>query len=312
MANRYGNDYVVLVQADSAFNVDPVDLTSGWTAFGDKFELSNESPEPIDIPKKDQNIVRYNHTQVAGIKKPIVTLSGQMSYAHRSFLLGAMGLSLTGSDWTIDNANTVNSYTIVQQFATAEGNEVNGCVGETLTISGEAGGAIDYSLTMRAGTVEREATDTYQAMTVPTNSPFLFQFNGAPSLAGASITNNTSFELTITRIFPDDRFLFQDNDVWYQGLQCEIEGEFSANWIYDSANDSNVYDELRSGTTVRDTVTLNDAASNPNSLAIETSGEYIDYTLPDPDRCIFEGGFTKKLFYNGANEPITVTETAKS
>jgi len=54
MANklRYGNDYNVLIQADSAFNVDPVDLTTGWTALADKMEINNEAPEQVALSKK--------------------------------------------------------------------------------------------------------------------------------------------------------------------------------------------------------------------------------------------------------------------
>jgi len=313
MATRYGNDYNVLIQADSAFNVDPVDLTTGWTSLADKMEINNEAPEQVALSKKDQRIVRYNHTNLAGIKKPTISLSGEWTKDHNILLTALTGDA--ASAYTITNQNTVNSYTIAQQFATAESNLVTGCVLETLRISGEAGQPIMYDATFRCGTVDRENTSTLQAAAVVTTKPYLFQFCDTPSLHDGHITNANSFEYNFTRIFPDDKFLFQNSQVWTAAYQCEITGEFKATYVYDSSNDANVFDELMSQTMSTDTITLRDASNEKedyNTLAIVTYGQLIDYTLPDPDRCMFEGSFTKKLLYDGSHEPITATYTANS
>jgi len=307
---RTGNDYNVLIQADSAFNVDPVDLTTGWTAFADKMEITNEAPEQVALSKKDQYIVRYNHTNLAGLKKPIVNLSGEWTKDHNILLTAMTGDE--SSAYTITNQNTVNSYTIVQQFATAEANEVNGCVMETLRIYGSAGQPIMYDATFRCGTVDRETTETYQAAAVVTTKPYMFQFCDTPSLHDGHITNATSFEISFTRIFPDDKFLFLNSQVWVAAYQCEIQGEFKATYVYSETDDANVFDELMSQTMGTDTITLRDAAADYNTLAIATYGQLVDYSLPDPDRCIFEGSFTRKLLYDGSHAPVTFTYTADS
>ncbi|MBC8527019.1 MAG: hypothetical protein H8D22_09240 [Candidatus Cloacimonetes bacterium] len=307
MALRTGNDYNVLIQADSAFNVDPVDLEAGWTALADKMEITNEAPEQVALSKKDQYIVRYNHTNIAGLKKSIVSLSGEWTKDHNILITAMTGDS--SSPYTITNQNTVNSYTIVQQFATSEANEVNGCVIETLRIYGSAGQPIMYDATFRCGTVDRETTETYQAAAVVITKPYMFQFTTVVS-HDTHITDANSFEISLTRIFPDDKFMFVNSQVWTRAYQCEIQGEFKVNYMYDSAKDANVFDELMIQTMGLDTVTLKDAASAYNTLAIITYGQITDYTLPDPDRCIFEAGFTRKLLYNGNNVPITITYTA--
>ena len=59
-----------------------------------------------------------------------------------------------------------------------------------------------------------------------------------------------------------------------------------------------------------DTITIRDAASGYNTLAIATYGQLVDYGLPDPDRCIFESTLTRKLLYDGSHAPVTFTYTA--
>jgi len=294
MANRYGNDYRVLIQADASFDTEPGDLTTGWTKFADKLEISDEAPEGIDLGQKDNNIVRYDTNHIAGLKKPKVELSGEFTYNHKIMFL-AMGMSLSVNDYTIDNANTTNSYTIIQQFAESEANKITGCVLESFTLSrGGPAEPITYTATFRAGTLDRENTDTYEAMAVVENDVFLPQNSSAPSLGDGNITTVNSWELSLTRVFTDDKYLYQQSDVWTQALQCEIEGTFTATYQYDSSNDANVFDDLMTSA-IPDVVTIKDAASGENTLAITTYGKYTDYTTPDPDRCIFEGNFTKKL-----------------
>jgi len=307
MAIRYGNDYVVGIQADSAFDVDPVDLTTGWIYLPDKFEITGEAPQIIETGAKDQWIVPYNHTQYAGLKKPMVRISGVLTDTHE-ILLKAL-TNDTASAYTFTNVNTVNSYTIIQQFATAEANKVTGCVLETMTIRGEAGGMITYEATFRGGTVTRESTDTYTAQAVPDLKPFLFQNMAGISLVDATITNMNSFELTFTRSFPDDKFMFQNSQTWTAAYQCGITGQFKANYIYDSDDDSGVYSNLVSQTMLGNTFYFADdtVAAGYEKWLFVLYGQYVDYSLPDPDRCIFEGSFMCNLLYNGTNEPFTVT-----
>ncbi len=305
---RTGNDYNVLIQADSAFDTAPADLTTGWTSLADKMEISNEAPEQVALAKKDQYIVRYNHTNLAGLKKPTISLSGEWTKDHNILITAMTGDA--ASPFVITNQNTVNSYTIVQQFATAVANDVTGCVMETLRIHGSAGQPIMYDATFRGGTVTREDTDTtYQAAAVVTTKPYMFQFGTVVS-HDTHITDANSFEISLTRIFPDDKFMFINSQVWTRAYQCEIQGEFKVNYMYDSTKDANVFDELMIQTMGLDTVTLGDAVAGPNTLTIATYGQITDYTLPDPDRCIFEAGFTRKLLYDGTHAPITMTYSA--
>jgi len=313
MATRYGNDYVVGIQADSAFNVDPVDLTSGWTYIPDVMEITNEAPAVVELPSKDQYIVPYNHTKYAGLKKPILRLSGVLTDTHEILLKALTGGS--SSAYTIQNQNTVNSYTIIQQFATAEAHEVTGCVLETITFRGEAGGFITYDATFRGGTPTRETTDTYDTQSVPDLKPFLFQNMGGISLADGNITNMNSFEITFTRTFPDDKFMFQNSDVWTAAYQCGIRGQLKCSYIYDSSNDANVFNNLVKQTMVAHSFYLADdvAASGYEKWLLAFSGQYIEpYSVPDPDRCIFEGNFTVDLLYDGSNEPFTATLSTES
>ena len=309
MALRYGNNYRIGIQLDSAiFNVAPSALTTGWTYFADKFEIGNEAPEQIDLKSKDNYIVKKDSGIIAGLKKPTITISGNLTYEH-SILFLAMGLTLSGSNYTIADSNAVTSYTLIQQFATAEVNVATGCVLEKLSISGDSGGAIQYVATFRAGTIDRENTTTYQAFTTsPENVPFLFQEIGTPDLIDSSIKNMHSFSLELNRIFIDDKFLFQQSTVWTQALQCEIEGTFSANYIYDSVNDAKVFDSLIGTAIVKDIIKLQHTGDT-YTYEITTQGKLTEYSLPDPERCIFEGGFTKKIMYDGTNAPLTITKT---
>ena len=307
MAIRYGNDYVVGIQADSAFDVDPVDLTTGWIYLPDKFEITGEAPQIIETGAKDQWIVPYNHTQYAGLKKPMVRISGVLTDTHE-ILLKAL-TNDTASAYTFTNVNTVNSYTIIQQFATAEANKVTGCVLETMTIRGEAGGMITYEATFRGGTVTRESTDTYTAQAVPDLKPFLFQNMAGISLVDAAITNMNSFELTFTRSFPDDKFMFQNSQTWTAAYQCGITGQLKCSYIYDSSNDANLHGtNFVNQTMSENTFYFKDASGTSyEKWLMAFYGQYVDYSLPDPDRCIFEGSFMCNLLYNGTNEPFTVT-----
>jgi len=312
MATRYGNDYVVGIQADSAFDTAPATPATGWIYLPDKFEITGEAPQIIETGAKDQYIVPYNHTQYAGLKKPTVRLSGVLTNTHE-ILLKAL-TNDTESAYTFANVNTVNSYTIIQQFATAEANQVTGCVLETLTIRGEAGGMITHEATFRGGTVTRESNIEHTAQAVPDLKPFLFQNMSGISLADGDIENNlNSFEISFTRTFPDDKFMFQNSQTWTAAYQCKMTGQLKCSIIYDSSADASVYDELIKQVMVPHTFYFKDASGTTyEKWLLAFYGQYVDYSLPDPDRCIFESSFTLNLLFDGSNEPLTVTLSSET
>ena len=277
----------------------------------------------IEVPQKTQTLEPKIKTSQAGRKSPTVTLSGILTDEHVEFLTAIGGDTATPFVWqTADVApgDPGHSYTIAQSipFSSSDlgdGVVATGCRLETLEIS-KNGEYIGYTATFRAKTIDDRVdmslvpggwavtgiTDT----SYPEYTPFLFQDVTCSLLDTIAVTNLNTFALTLTNTFMDDDSAFQNSQTKQRDYICSSSGQLTAEWIYGTEEDNQVYDNQFSQTTQTDIISL----INTNATwAITTEGQYQDYTKPDKENCLFAGQFTKMLLGDSSNTALSIAVT---
>ena len=280
----------------------------------------------ISVPQKTLTLEPKIKTSQSGRESPTVTLSGILTDTHMEFLIGFFGYvgtvdaSTTTFVWQTSDvaADAVgHSYTISQCIPVAaddwgDGVQALGCRLETLEIS-KNGEYIGYTATFRAKSINDDVSfNTYTFGTVantsyPELTPFLWQLVTCSLLDTKAVTKINTFGLTLTNEFMPDDSAFQNSHIKTRDYVCSSSGQLTAEWIYETDDDDQVYDNLFSQTTNTDVITL---VTSAHTWAITTEGQYQDYSKPDKEKCLYAGNFTKALFGDGSNTALSIVRTA--
>lgn len=271
----------------------------------------------IAIPQRTQTLEPKIKTSQAGRKSPTVTLSGVLTDAHEELLSAFFG-QVTGTPYVwlaadVPASAAGHSYTIVQAIpATSadlgDGVVATGCRLETLEI-GKNGDYIGYTATFRAKTVDDNVDLSTYTLTGITDTsypelvPFLFQSVTCSLLDTIAITKLNTFALSLTNVFMDDDPAFQNSQTKGRDYICDSSGQLTAEWLYGTEEDNQVYDNLFSQTTQNDVISIINANK---TWAITTEGQYQDYSKPDKEKCIYAGNFTKALLGDGSNTALSI------
>ena len=316
MANeRYGNKYLVLLgEETSGYGTEQTSYTA---TLPDKVEMKEET-SAIEISQKTGDIETWKGEYLAGTKKGTVTISGQLAIdtgiTTHGILFDAFFSNYDGTD-TFDNpaAGAPQSYTIYQYFTSDSNyNVAVGCVAESLEISGAVDGAIEYSITFRAKSISRE--ESASPPTAPSytdTEPLLFQRVSVTRLVDITdedrINEINSFSLTLNNTFADDNLIYQNSSTKSQELRCGFNGQLNVEFNYDSTHSEDVYDHIMGSGLTKGNLRLDDPAVSEYFM-IETKGKITEYTIADPDKCIFTNSFTKELMGDDSTAAITITQ----
>ncbi len=273
--------------------------------------------EVITVPQKTQTLAPMIKTSQDGRNMPTVTLTGILTDSHEELLTAMFGD--TASPYVIGTSDIAKdaagySYTIAQCVPSAsddlgDGVVALGCRLESLNIS-KNGQYVGYTAVFKAVSIDDMVdlntwtltgiTDT----TYPELTPFLWQDVTASLLDTAAVTTLNTFSLDLVNEFVDDDLSFQNSSTRTTLPKCGTTGTLSAEWIYDTTSDATVYDNLLSQTPQTDNIILSDGS---NTWTFATEGQYLTYSKPDKEKCLFVSSFTKQLLGTSSVVPITVT-----
>ena len=275
--------------------------------------------EIITVPQKTQTLEPKIKTSQSGRNMPTVTLTGVLTDSHEEFLVALLGD--TATPYVIGAADIAAnaagySYTIAQCVPAAsddlgDGVVALGCRLESLNIS-KNGQYVGYTAVFRATSIDDMVSLDGWTLTGITNTtypeyvPFLFQSVTASLLDTSAVTKLNTFSLDIVNEFGDDDIAFQNGSTRIIDPKCGTTGTLTAEWIYDTAKDATVYDNLVSQTTQTDVISL---VNTGGTWAITTEGQYTDYTKPDKEKCLFVSNFTKQLLGDSSNTALSIAVT---
>lgn len=273
--------------------------------------------EQVQVPQKTQTIAPMIQTSQLGRLKPTVTLKGAFSDTHEEMWVALFGDSANPYTIAADDiaANAAGySYTIASLVPTASdaigvGVVATGCRLVTFTLAPE-GGVIMYTAVFDAKSIDDQSAAHSWVLTgitdtsAPVIVPFMLKSVTASLLDTVAVTALTNFSLTITNEYASDDICFQNAATRISQPKCGTTGVLTAEFLYGTENDATIYDNLLGQTPYTDNIILTDGT---NIHTIATEGQYIDYSRPDKDKCLFLTSFTKELKGTSAVVPITVT-----
>lgn len=112
-----------------------------------------------------------------------------------------------------------------------------------------------------------------------------------------------SFSMSFTNVFADDKFLFQNAATKGKEILCRRLGEVTIAWTYDI---SKAIPTLMAGTPVDTVIILTDGTATYNFTMY---GKVKTVTLPDPDKCVFEGNATIELMGTPTNRAYSIARS---
>ena len=270
----------------------------------------------IEVPQKTQTLEPKIKTSQAGRKSPTVTLTGILTDSHEELLVAFFGDTSSPYVWQSSDVaagSAGHSITIVLSVPSAsddlgDGVVATGCRLESLELS-KNGDYIGYTATFRAKTVDDNVDLSTYILTGITNTtypelvPFLWQDVTCSILDTQAETGINTFNLSLTNEFMDNDPTFQNNQLKQRDYICGSSGKLTAEWLYDTIKDAQVYDNLFSQTTQTDVISLVNANK---TWAITTEGQYQNYTKPDKEKCLYAGSYEKALMGDSSNTAISI------
>jgi len=289
----------------------------------DMFEYSFGDSQ-VTVPQKTQTLEGKVKTSQSGRKSPTVTLSGVLTYAGHEELLKAFFGQVTGTPYVfmitdVAISTAGYSYTIACTVPTATSNLGKGVVAlgcrlETLEIS-RNGDYVGYTATFRAKSIDDQATHSWVLSgltdtdsTYPELAPFLWQDVVVSLIDDGQAAANT-FSLTLTNTFADDDINFQNKQTKQKDYKCSSGGVLTAEFLYDVTADAIVYDNILNQTCYADQIILYESGDATDYWTIATEGQYIEYSKPDKENCIYVSSYTKQLMGDGDNKAISIAIT---
>ena len=311
MANeRYGSKYLTLLGEETGGY--GTEQTNYDATLPDTVEMKEEV-SAIELSQKTGDLEKQKSEYLAGLRKGTVTISGQLAIDDGITTHGLIFDAFFSNDTVFSNSGVgaPQSYTIYQYFTDDNSyNTAVGCVAESLEITGEVDGAIEYTITFRAKSISREESgDPPSEPSYADLRPLLFQNVASDIIAdNTDIDTINSFSLTLNYAFADDNLVYQNSTTKSQELRCSFNGQLNIEFNYDSTHSSDVYDNIMGATLLTDTLGL--YTDTADYFEITTEGKITEYTIADPDKCIFTNSFTKELLGSSAKDAIEISYEA--
>lgn len=284
--------------------------------FADMMEVSLGT-EVVDIPQKTQTTIPQVNEAQKGREMPTVTLSGAFTFDHMILFTAATGCAASPYTWqTLDVASDSgeHSYTIIQARPAAsnlgKGIVAIGCRLESLEIT-KNGQYIGYTANFRAKSVDYEVDLSGYPLTGITNTtfpdaqPFMWHNTECSLLDEKEVNSLNTFTLTLNNEFMDDDIAFQNAQNRARDYICRRSGQLTAEWLYGTTDDDQVYGNEVSQTLQKENIMIGDGV---HIVTIQTEGQYREYTRPDKENCLYLGSFTKELMGDSDSTPLTIVE----
>ncbi len=314
-AYRYGYKYLVTLFKEqdsgtgSGYGNYAGDYSSADRILASAIEMK-PTREAITVRAKTDTLEPRGSEMLAGRKGGTVTLRGELTYLHDIMLQGLF--SKNTSPYQVQNVKNPYSYEIHQFFTDdKKGNVATGCVLESLNISGESSGAVNFEAVFRARTIETEvdlATGDYAAygiIATPSAKTFLVGDIQSINLFDSSYSSFNTFSLALSNRFVNDNALYQNSFVKQRELLEAFSGEATFDTNYDSTNGW-FEDELISPDVAVGNIdfTMSDGTHH---WAVETNGKITGVNPADPERQIFNMSATVQLMADNTNPSVKIT-----
>ena len=306
MAERYGKNALVLVGKESAYGTVQTTPTHKHACMC----VATTFVNPTDTQRKNQTLEPQSYDKLATTTGGTVVLSGDLT-PSMDWLIQAY-LMDESSPYLFQTEQSNFSYTIMQAFPAGtadagDGMRALGCRLESLVFTGTPSGAIQFTATFRARAVDFEVAfdgltlGTVTNTTAPNDAPFLYP-NVVSSLVDDALEYLNSFTMTFTNEFAPDEVSYQNSVLRIADRVCKQSAQLDTTWIYDTAHDADVYDNLV-GTLDVDVISFH---SGDNRWAFTTYGKYMTYDNPEPGVCLLTGHFVKELMGDAAENALSI------
>lgn len=311
MANRYGRNPVVMVAKESSFGDIIKVITNKHADTLNMKKIVNS----IDIAQKTGTKEPKAKQSAAGYESVEVTLEGVLTANHEWLW---ESLSGDAASPYVLASNVIPSYSLFNYWndtGTQKYDVAYGCKMTEFSITSEGEGNVTYSATFRGKGRTMEVSDaaadiltltTVTDSSMPSDAPMLAPITTC-EIEGttAQITQMISGGLSVSNAPADDTIIYQNSRTMLEIPICSHSGTANFSWIYDTADDIHIYDNLV-GTLQKDTMVLTDGSA---TWTIVTYGKITDYDRPIPEACKIISSLTKQLMgsNDGINKALEVT-----
>jgi len=312
MANeRRGNNYLVTMGIESAYGTESANYE---VILPNKIEMK-KLIATIDVSgQKTGALDMQKCEKQSGYESGEATISGGLTTAAdvdtlHGILLEAFFMD-SATPFVVPAVGTApKAYTLHQYFNDDKSFKMLGSVCETLEISADSGGIVNFSSKFRGKAVTWEndvsskpSGDPFTA--IPEVCPVLFS-NAVLSTLGtqSNITKMNSFNLSLSNTYAEDKIIYQNAATKAQEILTGSTGTFTCEWNYDSVNDDDVNGKIMSGTLATVVFALTDGS---NVWTFSLAGKITDYQPNDPDNGIFTSSMTMQLMGDSSTESISV------
>ena len=296
---------------------------------GCKFSFTEVIPE-MPVPRNTGQVETSTMEASKDMSYVDGTIEGVLTRSMLVFLLelltGDAEAGTSGDVWTHNNAcarpgASLYLYTDIGTLETTTDDVydvVTGAIITQLVLNFQQGSPVTFSATVKAKAVSREITnaDTNALVLTAVGADASFPADGIAkysdltvALGGASAAEIAYFNggtLTLTNELAGDDILFQNSDTIINPVILRTGGNLTASWIYDTAKDPTIYDNIQ-GTGTTDSITLLFGTVWQYTFVIY--GVYESYERPPVDRGKVLSSFNKKIERGTSTASLTVTYT---
>jgi len=305
MANRQGNDYYGLMIAESSFGAQVAGTWAAATPFNCMVDIKKNVIMTDTKIKTSTNEPKIAEKIITG-SSGTVTLSGDFCKEYEPILLAAY-FRKAGTPYAIQAGQPAAfTYNIAKRYtdSTAKIDIALGCECESLNVTGESNGIVQFEAVFRCASVTLNTTDLTTPAANAILTPFLFG-NVTNTLFNSAAKMN-SFALNLTTTFVDDRVKYQNSMTPLEGRVIAQGGTLALETIWDETYDPALMTAIGSQTPITNVINLVEPTTTAKTIAITTNSRIADYTMADPDKSLFLASYSLELAGDSDQTAISV------